>query len=134
LSYQAKTFTERAPSIIVDLASKIAEWLLPMTSLETISSSVYSRTFFIGPLAAALNAAFTDSLVASLLSSQTRSTIEPSGTGTRSDVPSSLPFRSGRTLPTARAAPVEVGMMFTAAARARRRSLWIRSETRWSLV
>jgi hypothetical protein len=115
---------------MVDFASNTAECVLPITSLETISSSVYSRMSFSGPAAASLNAAFTCSTVASVLSSQTRSTIDPSGTGTRSDVPSSLPLRSGRILPTARAAPVVVGMMFTAAARARRRSLWIRSETR----
>ena len=35
---------------------------------------------------------------------------------------------------TATAAPVDVGMMLTAAARARRLSLWIMSKMRWSLV
>jgi hypothetical protein len=38
------------------------------------------------------------------------------------------------TSPIARAAPVEVGMIDRAAARARRRSLWGRSRMRWSLV
>ena len=60
--------------------------------------------------------------------------MEPLGTGTRRAKPLSLPFISGMTLPTALAAPVVVGMMFMAAARARRRSLWIMSATRWSLV
>ena len=48
---------------------------------------------FSGPLAAAaLNAALISSTVTSLLSTAVKSVIEPSGTGTRSEVPSSLPF------------------------------------------
>ena len=54
--------------------------------------------------------------------------------GTRKAKPSSFPFISGITSPTARAAPVEVGMMFAAAERARRRSEWGASRMRWSLV
>jgi len=45
------------------------------------------------------------------------------GVGTRSETPSNLPFTSGSTRPVAFAAPVVVGMMLRAAARARRRSL-----------
>ena len=41
------------------------------------------------------------------------------GTGTLIEAPSSLPFSSGSTRPTALAAPVEVGIRFMAAARAR---------------
>ena len=37
--------------------------------------------------------------------------MEPVGVGTRSAVPSSLPFSSGRTNPIARAAPVVLGMI-----------------------
>ena len=48
--------------------------------------------------------------------------IDPVGTGTRSAIPSSLPFSSGTTSPIARAAPVEAGTMFCGAARIRRRS------------
>ncbi len=48
-----------------------------------------------------------------------RSTTETFGVGTRMAVPSSLPFSSGRTRPTALAAPVEVGIIDIAAARAR---------------
>ena len=44
------------------------------------------------------------------------------------------PFISGITRPTALAAPVVVGIMFIAAARARRMSLWIMSAQFWSLV
>ena len=59
---------------------------------------------------------------------------DPSITGTRMDMPSSLPFSSGRTSEVALAAPVVVGMMFCAAARARRRSLCAKSRITWSLV
>ncbi len=81
-----------------------------------------------------MNAAFTSSLVTSRLSSTTRSVTEPSGTGTRMAIPSSLPFSSGSTSAVALAAPVVVGMMFCAAARARRRSLCGKSRMTWSLV
>jgi hypothetical protein len=51
-----------------------------------------------------------------------RSTTETFGVGTRIEEPSSLPLSSGSTSPTARAAPVVVGIMDIAAARARRGS------------
>ena len=44
--------------------------------------------------------------------------VEPVGTGTRCAEPMSLPFNSGITRPIAFAAPVELGTMLTAAARA----------------
>ncbi|SII01367.1 Uncharacterised protein [Mycobacteroides abscessus subsp. abscessus] len=62
------------------------------------------------------------------------STIEPTGTGTRIASPLSLPSRPGSTSPMAFAAPVEVGMMFAAAARARRGSLCGPSWRFWSPV
>ena len=49
-------------------------------------------------------------------------------------MPSSRPCMAGSTRPVARAAPVEAGTMFWAAARARRRSPWGRSSRFWSLV
>ena len=52
-------------------------------------------------------------LVTSRETVATRSVTDPSGTGTRIAMPSSLPFRCGSTRPVAFAAPVEVGMMFT---------------------
>ena len=58
----------------------------------------------------------------------------PSGVGTRVAKPSSLPLSSGSTSETARAAPVVVGIMDMAAARARRRSLCGRSRIFWSFV
>merc|ERR1719197_1451955 len=52
-----------------------------------------------------------------------RSTTDTSGVGTRKAMPVSLPFRAGRHLPTALAAPVEDGMMFWDAHRPPRQSL-----------
>ena len=106
----------------------------PTTSIETIGSVQNSRMPFIGPSAAAFIAALISSLVVLFLVSTTRSTREPSGAGTRTASPSSLPLSSGSTSPMALAAPVEVGIMLIAAARARRRSLCGRSRIFWSLV
>ncbi len=72
-----------------------------------------------GPSAAFFMAALISSLVVSLPRFAVRSTTLPVGTGTRIAIPVSLPFNSGITRPTADAAPVEVGMMFCAAARGR---------------
>ena len=72
--------------------------------------------------------------VASLASSTVRSVAEPVGTGTRIAKPSSLPLSCGRTSEIAFAAPVELGMIFVAAARARRRSLCGKSRITWSFV
>ena len=63
-----------------------------------------------------------------------RSTTETFGVGTRIANPSRRPFSSGSTSPTAEAAPVVVGIIESAAARARRRSLCGRSSRFWSLV
>ena len=103
-------------------------------SEETIGSSVYSRMPLSAPSAAFLNAALTSALVVSRPSSTVRSVAEPVGTGTRIAKPSSLPFSSGMTSAMARAAPVVVGMMLVAAARARRRSLCGKSRITWSFV
>ncbi|SII80730.1 Uncharacterised protein [Mycobacteroides abscessus subsp. abscessus] len=66
----------------------------------------------------------TSSRVTGFFGVNVKSMIDPAGTGTRIAKPSSLPSRWGMTLPTVRAAPVVVGTMFIAAARARRRSRW----------
>ncbi len=63
-----------------------------------------------------------------------RSTTETLGVGTRMAKPSSLPDISGMTSLRALAAPVELGIMERAAARARRRSLCGVSRMTWSLV
>src|SRR5204863_6940082 len=94
----------------------------------------YARKFFIGPSAAALSAAFTSSAVVFLFSIAARSTTDTFGVGTRIAKPSSLPLSSGSTSPTATAAPVVVGIIDNAAARARRRSLCGRSRSCWSFV
>ena len=77
-----------------------------------------------GPSAAAFMAALMLSTVTGFSATKVRSTTETLGVGTRMAKPSSLPARSGMTSSTALAAPVVVGMMLCAAARARRRSLW----------
>ncbi len=65
---------------------------------------------------------------------QVRITIDTSGVGTRRAMPSILPFTCGMTSDVALAAPVVVGMIESAAARARRRSLCGKSRICWSLV
>ena len=97
-------------------------------------ASLYCRMPFSGPSAAALNAALTSSFDVFLSTTTARSTTETFGVGTRIAMPSSLPFSSGSTSPTAIAAPVVVGMIDSAAARARRRSLCGRSSSCWSFV
>src|SRR5258708_34860637 len=79
-------------------------------------------------------AALTSSTVTSLSRTAVRSISDTSLVGTRSDMPWNLPFNSGSTRATALAAPVLVGMMLTAAARARRRSAWGASRIFWSVV
>ena len=71
------------------------------------------------PSAAAFMAAFTSAALTSRARVVCRSTTDTSSTGTRSDMPSSLPLSAGSTSPTALAAPVLVGMMeWVAGARA----------------
>ncbi len=89
-----------------------------------------------GPSAAAFIAAWIASFVIGFSVSNVRSTMLTSTVGTRIDWPSNLPLSAGMTSERALAAPVVDGIMFTAAARARRRSP-LRcgmSRTAWSLV
>ena len=67
-------------------------------------------------------AAQISSYLAGLARFTVRSTTETSRVGTRIDIPVSLPFSSGITLPTAFAAPVDEGMMLPEAARPPRQS------------
>src|ERR1700676_2076448 len=90
--------------------------------------------FFIGPCAAAFRAALTDSTVAGFSRKTVRSTTLTLGVGTRMAYRYSHPLRAGTTRCRALAAPVELGMMLMAAARARRRSLCGKSRSFWSLV
>ena len=108
----------------------IAECGLPTISTETSGSSEYC----IIPLrlysAAFLNVLLISSLVTSLFKMQVKSVREPSGVGTLTAIPSIFPFSSGMTRVTAFAAPVVVGMIETAAARALLRSLCGKSSMR----
>ncbi len=78
---------------------------------------------FIGPDAYSLNFSFNSSFVVFFAKTATKSTSETFGVGTLIAIPSSLPFNSGITSAIALAAPVVVGIIDNAAARALRRSL-----------
>merc|ERR1719486_1398855 len=67
-------------------------------------------------------AATISSIDASFSSLHVKSTTDTSGVGTRNAMPVSLPFRLLITLPTALAAPVEAGMMFSDAQQPARQS------------
>ncbi len=92
---------------------------------DTICSSEYtSRPSESGPDSdAARNASLTSATVTSRPSTAVKSVMDPSATGTRNACPSRRPFIASSTRLVARAAPVLDGMMFSAAARASRRSL-----------
>ena len=94
-----------------------------MKSRETNSSSEHKRIPFMELFAYSLSLAFTSSLVVLLERVATKSTRETLGTGTRMARPSSFPFISGITSAIALAAPVVVGIMESAAARALLKSL-----------
>ncbi|MCY1432757.1 hypothetical protein D9M71_487650 [compost metagenome] len=83
---------------------------------------------------ASFNAALIVSFDTSAFSSTTKSTHDTLGVGTRIEKPSSLPFNCGNTFDTATAAPVVVGIIDTAPARARRGSECGKSRIRWSFV
>ena len=106
----------------------------PRKSVDTSGSSLTPRMPFIGPPAASRNASFSSATLVGRSTSAVKSTTLTVGVGTRRLRPSNLPLRSGITRASAFAAPVEVGMMFSAAARARRGSLCATSRMRWSFV
>ena len=107
---------------------------MPRKSIETSGSSHTSRIPLSGPAAAARKALFSASTVTGFSAVKVKSTSETSVVGTRTARPSSFPLSCGKTSAIALAAPVEVGIIETPAARARRRSLCGRSRMRWSLV
>src|SRR5574340_1627410 len=78
---------------------------------------------FIEPSDALFMAAQISAYVASFSSSTVRSTTETSEVGTRKAMPVSFLFTCGITLPTALAAPVEDGMIFSRIPRPPRQSL-----------
>ena len=86
------------------------------------------------PSAAFFTISLTSSTEVSRPASNVKSTKDTLMVGTRTAKPSNLPFKEGNTKPTALAAPVLVGIMFSVAERARRKSLWRTSVNTWSLV
>merc|ERR1712232_305838 len=103
--------------------SKIEEDLQDTKSVETTSSSVQSKTPFMGPPAASFTFAIISSIFAPFSRRTVKSTTETSGVGTRKAMPVNLPFNAGKHLPTAFAAPVDEGMIFWDAQRPPRQSL-----------
>ena len=90
-----------------------------LKSVETSGFALTPSTPLSGPSAAAVIALLISSLLVGRAAVKVRSIMLTFGTGTLIEAPSSLPFSSGSTRPTALAAPVEVGIRFTAVARAR---------------
>merc|ERR1719168_273614 len=112
LSYQDTSFTKVSLREMPALTSKMEDDLQLTKSVDTTSSSVQSSTPFIGPAAASFTAATMSAYFAGFSKRHVKSTTDTSGVGTRNAMPVSLPFMTGKTLPTAFAAPVEEGMMF----------------------
>merc|ERR1719163_1526245 len=124
LSYHETSLTKVGVRPMHAPASKIDERESEMKSFDTTWSSVYPMIpLYSGDSAFALISALISSIVAPFSSLHVRSTTETSGVGTRNAMPVSLPLRSGITLPTAFAAPVDEGMMFWPAPRPPRQSL-----------
>src|SRR5262245_62092323 len=119
LSYQATTRQNVSSTTCVPVRSKIelnGSWL---KSLETSGFAFTPRMPLSGPLAALITAWLISSAVVGRADWKVRSTRLTFGTGTLIEAPSSLPLSSGRTRPTAFAAPVELGIRLMALARAR---------------
>src|SRR5450830_492945 len=133
LSYHDDTFTRR-PDTLVRVESKFDEAGLWLKSIDTSGSVWYVRMPSRAPSEADFIRALTSSTVVSRLAMKDRSTSDTLMVGTRIAKPSSLPFSSGSTRPTAAAAPVLVGIMLMVAERARRKSSCITSDNTWSLV
>ena len=119
LSYQDRTRTSLPSITWVCGRATVDEAATWFRSMDTSGSLVVASTPLSAPLAAASIAALTSATVVSRVGTMLRSTTETLGVGTRMDEPSSLPFSEGITRPRALAAPVEVGIIDMAAARAR---------------
>src|ERR1700745_3075857 len=70
-----------------------------MMSEDTSGTSLYSTIRFIGPSAASRTAVLTSPTETGFFMRQVRSTIEPSGQGTRIASPSAFPFHAGAAPP-----------------------------------
>src|SRR4051812_18672560 len=119
LSYQVITETKWPSITLVWSSAKLEEAGLWLKSIDTSLSCTTSRMPLSDPEAAPLMASLISWTEVAFLETNFRSTSETLGVGTRTDTPSSLPLSSGSTRPTALAAPVEVGIIDNAAARAR---------------
>src|SRR5688572_18654606 len=119
LSYQESTRPRPPSTIWVWGRATVEEAGLWLKSEETNGSLVTASTPFSAPLAAASIAALISSTETLRPGTKFRSTTETFGVGTRIEEPSSLPASAGITRPSALAAPVEVGIIDMAAARAR---------------
>ena len=123
LSYQAITFTQLPATTRVERSVHDGRSLVAaIVDRDKFCGFVPENTLH-GPLAAVSRTLLTSSTVVLFSTKTTKSTTETLGVGTRMANPSSLPFSSGITRLIALAAPVEVGIMESAAARARRKSL-----------
>mmetsp|Transcript_23524 Transcript_23524/g.44364 ORF Transcript_23524/g.44364 Transcript_23524/m.44364 type:complete len:202 (-) Transcript_23524:632-1237(-) len=123
LSYHDTSFTNLSFKAMQAVLSKMEESGQVTKSVDTTSASVKPRMPFIGPSAALLIAAVMASILPGLSRRHVKSTTETSGVGTRNAMPVNFPFSAGMTLPTALAAPVEEGMMFSEAHLPPRQSL-----------
>lgn len=85
---------------------------------------MYCRIPLSSPSAAFFIASLISSLVVSFSKIHVKSTMDTSGVGVLNAMPFILPAHGGNTSPIAFAAPVLVGIIFIAAARARLGSLW----------
>ena len=90
-----------------------------MKSIDTLGLVVKDRIPLSCWLAARSIAPFTSSTEVDFFATNLKSMTDTLGVGTLMETPSSLPLSSGSTRPTAFAAPVEVGINDSAAARAR---------------
>src|SRR5258706_3616519 len=123
LSYQEHTLTRVPSETLVNVESNTDDAGLWLKSTETSGSLLYSSIPLSSADAACITALLTSSTVVARFATKARSTMDTLMVGTRMAQPSSLPFNSGSTRPTAAAAPVLVGIMDMVAERARLRSV-----------
>ena len=119
LSYQLMTRTSVPSMTLVWSMWKVDECGSWLKSIDTFGASVQPRMPFSWLAAASFTALLISATSVLREATNLKSITETLGVGTRIETPSSLPFSSGSTRPTALAAPVEVGIIDRAAARPR---------------
>src|SRR5262249_12461767 len=105
-------FTMCSPSRVVARLSKVLEYGLILTSLETIGSAAYSTYLENLPAMPVRTTSLTAALVTTARVNIVMSTSEPLGTGTLSAKPVILSLRCGIICSSTRSAFVSVGIMF----------------------